>query len=81
MGRATGGRWPWRQPRRVQHFPCLPVVEQAILAAQPRPSITNYGQASLAVSSAGYQVLASRKTPQQAFAVMTTRLTQISRDR
>jgi multiple sugar transport system substrate-binding protein len=70
----------YSDPAMVTRFPYLPVVKQAILAARPRPSITNYGQASLAISSAVYQALTFRKTPQQALAEMATQLTQIIRD-
>jgi multiple sugar transport system substrate-binding protein len=70
----------YSDPAMVKRFPYLTVVKQAILAAQPRPSITNYGQASLAISSAVYQALTLRKTPQEALAEMATELTQIIRD-
>jgi multiple sugar transport system substrate-binding protein len=58
----------------------LPVLEQAINSAQPRPAITNYDQASLAISSAVYQALTHQKEPQQALAEMAMQLTQIIRD-
>jgi multiple sugar transport system substrate-binding protein len=58
----------------------LHVVEQAINAAQPRPAITNYDQASLVISSAVYQALTHQKNPQQALAEMATQLAQIIRD-
>ena len=70
----------YSDPAMVKRFPYLTVVKQAILSARPRPSITNYGQASLAISSAVYQALTFRKTPQQALAEMATELTQIIRD-
>ena len=41
----------------AQRYPYLPVLEQAINSAQPRPAITNYDQASLAISSAVYAAL------------------------
>jgi multiple sugar transport system substrate-binding protein len=58
----------------------LPVIEQAINSAQPRPAITDYDQASLAISSAVYQALTHQKEPQQALAEMAAQLTQIIRD-
>jgi multiple sugar transport system substrate-binding protein len=70
----------YSDPAMTKRFPYLTVVKQAILSAQPRPSITNYGQASLAISSAVYQALTFKKTPQQALAEMTAQLTQIIRD-
>jgi multiple sugar transport system substrate-binding protein len=61
-------------------YPYLPVLEQAINLAQPRPAITNYDQASLAISSAVYEALTRQKQPQQALAEMAGQLTQIIRD-
>ena len=58
----------------------LPVLEQAISSARPRPAIPNYDQASLAISSTVYQVLTGRKEPGQALAEMAGQLTQIIRD-
>jgi multiple sugar transport system substrate-binding protein len=70
----------YSDPAMVKRFPYLPVVKKAILSAQPRPSITNYDQASLVISSAVYQALNFRKTPRQALAEMAAQLTQIIRD-
>ncbi len=70
----------YSDPAMIKRFPYLPVVKKAILAARPRPSITNYDQASLVISSAVYQALSFRKTPQQALAEMSAQLTQIIRD-
>jgi multiple sugar transport system substrate-binding protein len=70
----------YSDPAMVKLFPYLPVVKQAILAAQPRPSIIAYDQASLAISSAVYQALTFRKSPQQALTELAPQLTQIIRD-
>jgi multiple sugar transport system substrate-binding protein len=56
------------------------VLEQAINSAQPRPAISNYDQASLAISSSVYQALTGQKNPQQALAEMASQLTQIVSD-
>ena len=61
-------------------YPYLPVLEQAINSAQPRPAITNYDQASLVISSAVYEALTRQKQPEQALAEMAGQLTQIIRD-
>jgi multiple sugar transport system substrate-binding protein len=61
-------------------FQYLPTLEQAIETAQPRPAITNYDQASYAISSAVYQALTGHRSPQSALAAMYTELTQIIRD-
>jgi multiple sugar transport system substrate-binding protein len=50
----------------IRRYPYLPVLEQAINSARPRPAITNYDQASLAISSAVYEALTQQKQPQQA---------------
>jgi multiple sugar transport system substrate-binding protein len=70
----------YSDPAMVKLFPYLPVVKQAILGAQPRPSIIDYDQASLAISSAVYQALTFQKSPQQALAELSAQLTQIIRD-
>ena len=64
----------------VRSYPYLPVLEQAINSAQPRPAITNYDQASLAISSEVYQALTEQKQPQAALAEMAGQLTQIISD-
>jgi multiple sugar transport system substrate-binding protein len=61
-------------------YPYLPVLEQAINSARPRPAITNYDQASLAISSAVYEALTRQKQPAQALAEMAGQLAQIIRD-
>ncbi len=61
-------------------YPYLPVIEQAINSAQPRPAITNYDQASLVISSAVYEALTRQKQPQQALEEMAGQLAQIIRD-
>jgi multiple sugar transport system substrate-binding protein len=64
----------------IRSYPYLPVLEQAINSAQPRPAITNYDQASLAISSTVYEALTQQKKPQQALTEMAGQLTQIIRD-
>jgi multiple sugar transport system substrate-binding protein len=64
----------------IRSHPYLPVLEQAIDSARPRPAITNYDQASLAISSAVYEALTQQKKPQQALTEMAGQLAQIIRD-
>src|SRR6266513_2632910 len=64
----------------IRRYPYLPVLEQAINSARPRPAITNYDQASLAISSTVYEALTQQKEPQQALTEMAGQLTQIIRD-
>ncbi len=64
----------------ISSYHYLPVLEQAINSAQPRPAITNYDQASLAISSTVYEALTHQKNPQEALAELAGQLTQIIRD-
>jgi multiple sugar transport system substrate-binding protein len=70
----------YTNPALIRSYPYLPVLEQAINSAQPRPAISNYDQASLAISSSVYQALTRQKAPQQALAEMAAQLSQIIRD-
>jgi multiple sugar transport system substrate-binding protein len=70
----------YSDPAMDKAFPYLPVVKQAILGAQPRPSIIDYDQASLAISSAVYQALTFKKSPAEALAELSQQLAQIIRD-
>ena len=79
----TSGGFPpvWKQiysnPSLRKQFPYLPVLEQAIDSAQPRPVSADYDQASLVISSAVQAALRMRETPQQALSQMASQLTQI----
>jgi multiple sugar transport system substrate-binding protein len=70
----------YSDPAMIRLFPYLPVVKQAILSAEPRPSIAEYDQASLAITSAVYQALTLRKTPHLALSELAAQLAQIIRD-
>jgi multiple sugar transport system substrate-binding protein len=61
----------------IKEFPYLPTLYQAIEAAQPRPAIPDYDQASLVISSEVYQALKGQLSPQAALAVMQSELTGI----
>jgi multiple sugar transport system substrate-binding protein len=78
----NGGFPPvWKQlysdPSLRRQFPYLPVLEQAIDSAQPRPVSADYDQASLVISSAVQAALRMRETPQQALTEMASQLAQI----
>jgi multiple sugar transport system substrate-binding protein len=79
----TSGGFPpvWKQlydnPALRRQFPYLPVLEQAIDSAQPRPVSADYDQASLAISSAVQAALRMRDTPKQALSEMASQLAQI----
>jgi multiple sugar transport system substrate-binding protein len=78
----NGGFPPvWKQlysdPSLRKRFPYLPVLEQAIDSAQPRPVSADYDQASLVISSAVQAALRMRETPQQALTEMASQLAQI----
>ena len=70
----------YTNPGLVRSYAYLPVLEQAINSAQPRPAITNYDQASLVISSEVYQALTQEKQPEEALADMAGQLTQILSD-
>ena len=70
----------YTDPALDRKFPDLPVVEQAVRNAKPRPSLTDYDQASLAISSAVYQALTGKKPPPQALADLQQELTQLVRN-
>jgi multiple sugar transport system substrate-binding protein len=67
----------YTNPSLIRSYGYLPVLEQAINSAQPRPAITNYDQASLVISSEVYQALTQQKDPNQALAAMADQLNQI----
>jgi multiple sugar transport system substrate-binding protein len=79
----TSGGFPpvWKQiysnPSLRKQFPYLPVLEQAIDSAQPRPVSADYDQASLVISSAVQAALRRRETPQQALSEMASQLARI----
>ena len=79
----TSGGFPpvWKQlysdPSLRRQFPYLPVLEQAIDSAQPRPVSADYDQASLVISSAVQAALRMRDTPKQALSEMASQLAQI----
>jgi multiple sugar transport system substrate-binding protein len=64
-------------------YPYLAVLKQSITGARPRPAITGYAQASLAISGAAYQALrqgatpGQGETPEQALADMQAQLSQL----
>jgi multiple sugar transport system substrate-binding protein len=70
----------YSDPAMDQMFPYLPVVEQAVLQAKPRPAIPDYDQASVAISDKVYAALTFQERPQQALSEMKTQLAQIIGD-
>jgi multiple sugar transport system substrate-binding protein len=58
-------------------YPYLGVLKQSIQDALPRPVITNYAQASLAISGAVYQALQQHETPAQVLTDMQAQLSQL----
>ena len=64
-------------PAMVRRFPYLPVLEKAILSAQPRPETAGYNQLSLAISSAVHQALDQRKPVKAPITGLTGELSTI----
>ena len=69
----------YSQPSLVAKFPFLPVLEQAILTAKPRPALVDYNQFSLAISSTVHEALAQRISVQAALTQLSGELRQILR--
>jgi multiple sugar transport system substrate-binding protein len=67
----------YSQPSLVARFPFLPVLEQAILTATPRPALVDYNQFSLAISSTVHEALAQRISVQAALTQLSAELRQI----
>ena len=61
-----------KQLRARYHY--LAVLEQSIRTALPRPAITSYDQASLAISSAAHAALTGQQSPRQALADLAAQL-------
>jgi multiple sugar transport system substrate-binding protein len=58
-------------------YRCLRALGTSLLKAQPRPSIPNYDQASLAISSAVHQALTGGEPPSTVLANLATQLKQL----
>jgi multiple sugar transport system substrate-binding protein len=69
----------YSQPALVRQFPFLPVLRRAILTAKPRPSLVDYSQFSLAISSAVHQALAQKQTVSATLSQLSAELRQIIR--
>jgi len=69
----------YNEPALVAMFPFLPVLQQAILTARPRPALVDYNQFSLAVSSTVHQALAQRISVDAALAQLSAELRPILR--
>jgi multiple sugar transport system substrate-binding protein len=69
----------YSQPALVRKFPFLPVLKQAILTARPRPSLVDYSQFSLAISSAVHQALAQKQSVSATLTQLSAELRQIIR--
>lgn len=55
----------------------MPVLQEAINGARPRPAVTTYEQASLAISGPVEAALHLQETPQQAITAMANQLAQL----
>ena len=67
----------YTDPALIRQFPYLPVLEKAILSAQPRPETTHYTQLSLAISSAVHRALERQVSVPQTLAGLSRELNQI----
>jgi multiple sugar transport system substrate-binding protein len=69
----------YSQPALIRQFRFLPVLKQAILTARPRPSLADYSQFTLAVSSAVHQALTQRQSVSATLSQLSAELRQIIR--
>ncbi|MDX3071359.1 ABC transporter substrate-binding protein [Streptomyces sp. NPDC088354] len=69
----------YRDPVLVRRYPYLPVLEQSVRAAKPRPKSARYEQVSLAVAAVSRDALAQHATPAQAVARLDRELREIVR--
>lgn len=69
----------YRDPVLVRRYPYLPVLEQSVRAAKPRPKSARYEQVSLAVAAVSRDALAQHATPGQAVARLDRELREIVR--
>lgn len=71
----------YQDPALVRRYPYLPVLEESLRAAKPRPKSARYEQVSLAVAAVSRDALALHTTPEQAVARLDRELREIVRDR
>jgi multiple sugar transport system substrate-binding protein len=79
---ANGGFPPvltrlYNDPQLSVYPGLMPVLEAAIDGARPRPAVTTYEQASLAISGPVATALRLQETPQQAIGTMTAQLARL----
>lgn len=56
----------YEDPALAAAYPYLPTLRRSILSAAPRPKSPRYAQVSLTVQAVGQDLLAQRKSPEQA---------------
>jgi trehalose/maltose transport system substrate-binding protein len=69
----------YTDPSLTSRFPYLPVLEQAILSARPRPEVPDYNQLSLAISGSVHQALMQRVPVNATITSLSGELNQIVR--
>lgn len=69
----------YTDPSLISRFPYLPVLEQAILSARPRPEVPDYNQLSLAISGSVHQALMQRVPVSATITSLSGELNQIIR--
>jgi len=70
----------YTDPSLVRRFPYLPVLEKAILSAQPRPKVPDYNQLSLVISSTIHQALESGRPAGATIAALSGELNSVIRN-
>ncbi|MFB9904153.1 ABC transporter substrate-binding protein [Allokutzneria oryzae] len=81
---AKGSAYPmtrtaiYQDPELKAKYPYLPVLQEAITSAHPRPTLVRYGDASSAIQEQVYAVLGGKATVEQALSTMQRQLTEIA---
>jgi multiple sugar transport system substrate-binding protein len=65
-------------PELVKQFPYMPVLRDAVNAAQARPKIVKYGDATTAMQDAAYAAMTGTKTSDAALKELQTKLSSIT---
>ncbi|MBT2367388.1 ABC transporter substrate-binding protein [Streptomyces sp. ISL-10] len=69
----------YEDPALIAAHPYLPTLRRSVLSAEPRPKSPRYDQVSLAVQAVAQDVMALRRTPEQAVERLARELGAISR--
>ncbi|HIT76738.1 MAG TPA: ABC transporter substrate-binding protein [Candidatus Avipropionibacterium avicola] len=67
----------YTDPELVRQYPYLPVLQQSIENARPRPKVAKYGDVTLAIQDAAYTVIQGNQDPQAALDALQAKLEEL----